>query len=420
LSAKLDTPSERAVQEVRAALRTRLQKRAPEIEEALLTRVYALADPDDLDPAYAEGLRGAVSAAIEYGLASIELGEEHVPPPPPALLLQARLAARHGVGLDIVLRRYCAGHALLGDFLVGEARQDDLLAGPLLQRLLRAQGARFDRLIAAVTEEYRREESTPAASPGRRRAELIGRLLDGELVDTAELAYDLGAHHLGAVASGSGAEAAIRELAEKLDRRLLLIRPEQEMVWAWLGGRRQIDPAEIQRCLQERTPAELRLAIGEPGKGLAGWRLSHRQAAAALPIALRSSQTFVRYADVALLASILQDELLSTSLRRLYLEPLEGGRDGGEALRETLRAYFAAERNVSSAAAALGVSRQAIGNRLRVIEERLDRRVGACATELEIALHVEDLGVRSDSPRSPLREAELVTLTSAHRRAMSD
>jgi DNA-binding PucR family transcriptional regulator len=60
-------------------------------------------------------------------------------------------------------------------------------------------------------------------------------------------------------------------------------------------------------------------------------------------------------------------------------------------LRHTLRAYFAAERNVSSAAAALGVTRQTVTNRLRVIEETLDRPLGVWATEIEAALRMEEL-----------------------------
>jgi DNA-binding PucR family transcriptional regulator len=111
-----------------------------------------------------------------------------------------------------------------------------------------------------------------------------------------------------------------------------------------------------------------------------------------MPIALRSPQVLVRYADVALLASILQDDLLATSLQQLYLAPLGAERDGGQALRETLRAYFAAERNVSSAAAALAVSRQTVINRLRTIEQRFDRPLNKCAAEVEAALSLEDLG----------------------------
>ena len=52
------------------------------------------------------------------------------------------------------------------------------------------------------------------------------------------------------------------------------------------------------------------MTVGEPGEGLVGWRLSHRQAKAALPIAERRGQAILRYADVALLASILRDDLV--------------------------------------------------------------------------------------------------------------
>jgi DNA-binding PucR family transcriptional regulator len=122
--------------------------------------------------------------------------------------------------------------------------------------------------------------------------------------------------------------------------------------------------------------------------------LTHQQASAALPIALRSPEPFVRYADVALLASILQDDLLASSLRELYLDPLERERDGGEVARRTLRAYFAAERNVSSAAVALGVKRHTVTNRLRTIEQRLGRPLNDCASEVDTALRLEDLGYR--------------------------
>ena len=50
------------------------------------------------------------------------VGARREAPVPVALLAQARLAARVGVSLDAVLRRYFAGYTLLGDFLIEEAR----------------------------------------------------------------------------------------------------------------------------------------------------------------------------------------------------------------------------------------------------------------------------------------------------------
>jgi DNA-binding PucR family transcriptional regulator len=132
------------------------------------------------------------------------------------------------------------------------------------------------------------------------------------------------------------------------------------------------------------------VTVGEPGEGLSGWRLSHRQAKAALPIAERRGQPVLRYGDVALLAAILRDDLVATSLHQLYLEPLERARDGGEVARETLRAYFAAERNISSTAAVLGVDRRTVTNRIRAIESLFGRPLKDFATELETALQLDD------------------------------
>lgn len=162
------------------------------------------------------------------------------------------------------------------------------------------------------------------------------------------------------------------------------------MVWAWLGGRNPLPPG-FDRVLAKTWPPRLPLALGEPTCDLSGWRLTHQQARAALPIAQRSPEAFVRYADVAVLASICQDEVLTTSLRELYLAPLEQERDGGEVARETLRAYFVAGRNAASAAAALGVSRQAVTKRLRAIEVALGRPLAGNAIELEAALRIEAL-----------------------------
>jgi len=73
----------------------------------------------------------------------------------------------------------------------------------------------------------------------------------------------------------------------------------------------------------------------------------------------------------------------------MYLEPLEQERAGAETLRHTLRAYFAAERNISSAAVLLRADRNTVASRLRTIEERIDGCLNAHAAEIEIALRLD-------------------------------
>ena len=341
------------------------------------------------DPEYALGLRAAVTAALEYALACLDRSEAARPSLPPELPAQARAAARNGVSLDTVLRRYFAGYTLLTDCLVREAHS----GGADLREAMRTQAELFDRLIAAVTEAYAAEARERLKTTERRKAERVKQLLRGELIDASALGYPLEGWHLGVAATGRRATDAIRELAGRLECRLLLIRPGGEAIWGWLGSRRVLDPGLLTE--PPFAPAAV-IALGEPAEGLAGWRATHRQAAAALPVAQRSGESMVRYGEVALLAASLRDEVLAGSLRELYLEPLEGERDGGEALRETLRAYLDAGSSVSSAAAALGVNRNTVAARLRVVEESLGRSLLHCGGALDVALRLAEL---SDSPQ---------------------
>jgi hypothetical protein len=376
----------------RGKLCAQLRLRRPEIEAALATRVGAMADPSEVaDPDYASGLRAALATAVEYGLATLEIGESRSPASPPTLSAQARAAARNGVGLETVLGRYFAGHTLLIDYAVEEADASGLLGKVALQDLLRGQAVIFERLIAEVSDSYQREASERLVSSEQRRAERVRRLLAGELIDSTDLNYELDSWHIGAVAAGAGASEALRELAGSLDRRLLLIRRDDGTVWGWFGCRGKADREQTYEQISKEWSEEIRLAVGEPASGLAGWRLSHHQARMAFPLTRSSHPSVIRYCEVALAASVLQDDLLASSLRQLYLDPLSQERDGGRCLRKTLRAYFAAERNVSSTSAALAVARQTVSKRLERVESVLGRDIRSCSAELETSLLLEEL-----------------------------
>jgi DNA-binding PucR family transcriptional regulator len=377
-----------------AHLAERLKARRAEIEEALRARVYAISDPTATpDPEYADALSAAVDAALDYGFAGIEANADHPPPIPLTLLVQARIAARSGISLDTVLRRYFGGYALLSDFLIDTAEAEGMSASRL-KGILRTQAFLFDRLITAVSEEHRRESGTQAVSATERRLACVKRLLDGELLDTAELNYDLDAWHVAAIVKGQAALSTLAELAASLDRRLLTVQSDEATVWAWLGGRRRLSASELEHAFSAERTSKLTIAIGEPAHGLSGWRFSHRQAKAAFPIALKGPSPVVRYAEVALLASAISDNILATSLRNIYLAPLAEERDGGATLRKTLLAYLAARGHISAAAASLGVTRQTVRTRLRLVEQKIGRSVDACTAEMEIALGLEHFPTR--------------------------
>jgi len=378
------------------SLRARLAARRADLEQATLARIAAIADPAAVpDPTYVAGLHAALDAALEYGLAALAAPAREPPPVPVELLAQARLAARNGVSLDAVLRRYAAGHSLLADGLLEEAAAVRIGAAEL-KVLLRSLAQRYDRIVAAVSEEYERETDAEPRGAERHRQLLLRRLLAGEPIDPRALGYELEANHLAIVAFGEQVGPALAGLGRHIDRRLLLSEPDLHTVWAWLGGRRRFECEELSFIASFPWPDGSALACGEPGHGINGWRLSHRQAAIALPVALRAPETLVNYADVSLLATVLQDDLLATSLRQAYLTPLEAERGAGSTAKATLRAYFGAARNVSSAASALSINRRTVAARLANVEKCLGRPLDAVATELELALRLDQLERESD------------------------
>ena len=369
----------------------RLRARRAEIEQVVLTRVCALADSSEVrDPEYELGLRSAVQAGIAYGFSALENDGERPEPIPAALPSQARRAARSKIGLDTVLRRYAAAHTLFDDFIIQEALSA-ALPNSDLRRALHQQANLVDHLLDVISSDYRDEISSHRPDYAGRRLRCARNALAGKIFDPSCLDYELDTRHLGLLAVGPDAESGIRALAERLRRPRLVLRADEQTTWAWFAAAGHRDSKHLVALAEEHLPKPSYLAIGEPADGLCGWRLTHRQAVAALPIALRGDARIVCYADVSLLASALQDETLTTSLHNLYLKPLAEERDRGETLIKTLRAYSAAEGNISSTAAALGVSRQTISNRLGVIESRVGRPLRFPEADWDIALRLQDL-----------------------------
>jgi len=431
------------IEDVRVGVVARLRARREDLVQAIFTRIRAggLAGSGDDDAEYIAGLRATVVAAVEYVLEGIERGEGWIGPIPAVASEQARRAARVGVPLETVLRRYLVGHTLFEQFVMDEAERSGLSdQRSALRGALRAQAAVLDRLLERIAEEYGDELVRIGRSPERRRAELVRRLLAGGAAEAegAGLDYELEDRwHLGVIAIGAGAAPAIRELALRADRRLLSVAQGQEGVWAWLGGRDRFAVGEIERVIgpgsKSNPPADgiesdrigsggrgshssVVLAIGEPAWGIEGWRSTHQQAQAALVVALRRNGSprngiprngipptrggATRYADVALLATALKDEALGRALLEVYIAPLEDARGNGPSLQRTLRAYLASECNASSAAAALGVARRTVENRLRTIEERLGRTLHPCPAEIEVALELDELAATPGPPES--------------------
>jgi PucR C-terminal helix-turn-helix domain/GGDEF-like domain len=368
-------------------LADRLRARQREIEQETMTCIRGLSSlPEPRDHEYVDGLMDAVRAGIDHAISGVEeVGHRRIPVPD-ELLSQARRAARLDIPFDMVLRRYVASQNLFGDYIIQEGTGE--IPTSELKRSFRRLGAVMDRVLVAVTAAYQEESDAVAGGHEHRRRELVEGLLAGKPFDSQELNYDFESHHLAIVSVGRGARDTLRVLASTLDANLLLLnREEADTSWAWLGGRVAFDADEVLRRAEEAARGET-VAIGESAVGLSGWRMSHRQATAALRVAARVGPRVVRYADVAVISALMQDDILAHSLRRIYLDPLDDGQDG-PVLRQTLCAYFSAGRNGASAASSLGVSRQTVNHRLRKAEQRIGRPLMSSALDLEAVLRLD-------------------------------
>jgi hypothetical protein len=239
--------------------------------------------------------------------------------------------------------------------------------------------------------------------------ERIQRLLDGASFDTAGLDYRFaGVWHSCVIARGPAAARAVRDLARVLNRELLSASPNSNLVWAWLGGAHPIAGTEIEHALHSGPTEGASLVLSEPAWSFGGWRVAHRQAQAALRIALGvPPQRCTRWADVAFIEPWLRDPALAQSFTSLMLGALGEMRDGGAMARLTLRAYFDAGCQNEAAALQLGINRSTLARRLSRIERQLGYPPWYRQGELKTALLVEArlAATTSDAPASPVISA---------------
>lgn len=386
----------------RALLAERLRARAPEIAQAVLVRLHGMEEDNPVrDVEYLDSLTEAVHKGVRYGIEVLGVGEDRAGEVPLAVLVQARHAARQRIPLATAQRRYLAAHMLLSRFALDEAKADLACDPADVAAAMEALGAAFEHLLASAAREYERDALAHPGSHEARLVERARRLLAGETADPSLLEYELGGHHLGLVARSAEARSLVRRLAGEVGHRSLILTPSSEELWAWLGKTRgPVDAGRVRDWLAANGDPSLPIGMGEPKSGPDGWRLTHHQARASLWIAAAKSAPVVEYTEAALTASMGRDPLLTASLREKYLLPLDKTKVGGDVLRTTLRSYFLAGRNCSSAAFALGVSRQTVSNRVQTAERCIGLPLSECQYALAAALSLEEIGCIPPPPDS--------------------
>jgi GGDEF-like domain len=199
---------------------------------------------------------------------------------PQEVAISARMAAANGLPMWAALQVYRIGHATQWQAW-SDAVELRAMEPTERRALLRAGSDYFfayaDRCVRWVEAEYTRERDIPLRRAEQQRVQLVARLLEGRSGDASQLGYELDQWHVGIVAAGPDAEHMIQRLGERSGASALSVAVEASAVWIWLGL--PVGSAELRDAIAELdTPADVAIALGEPGHGTTGFRRTHLQA----------------------------------------------------------------------------------------------------------------------------------------------
>jgi len=326
----------------------------------------------------------------------------------PAVLGIAREAFRRGIE-QTVYTTYHAGQNAVQAYWMRTAFA--LSADPAVLREVLETGSEsvagfVEDMVAALSEQLRRERADLARSSHARRFEVVSLILDSAPITagraSTQLGYDLRRRHTAAVLWTDPRhpdQAALAAAAEALGpatraRQVLTVIASSSSVWAWLATAADTAAAVIAAATGQR-PA-VRIAVGPAAAGADGFRRSHFDAVATQRLmARRPDLRVARFADVQLVTLAIQDEQRA---REFVARTLGALANADRELRDTLCLYVREQFSAARTARALYTHRNTVLNRLQRAQRLLPLPLTGHGLEVGTALEIAQwLGTQPDS-----------------------
>jgi len=316
----------------------------------------------------------------------------------PEVLGIAREAFRRGIE-QTVYTTYHAGQNVVQSYWMRTAFA--LSSDPAVLRQALAAGSRsvagfVDDMVAALSEQLRRERAELARSSYARRFEVVSLILEAAPITAGRagtrLGYDLRGRHTAAVLWTDPRrpdQAALAAAAEALGpvtraRQVLTVIASSSSVWAWLAAAADTDAAAL-AAATAAWPA-VRVAAGPAGHGVDGFRRSHFDAVTTQRLMSRRPDLRVaRFADVQLVTLTIADEQRA---REFVARTLGNLADADPELRDTLCVYIGEQFSAARAARALYTHRNTVLNRLQRAERLLPLPLAGHGLEVGVALEI--------------------------------
>lgn len=354
----------------------------------------------ELAPGLADPLRaGGRSNVMVWALANLRKPGLPVPAnTSPENLDFARDVVRHGLD-ETILSGFRMGQNLALQALTDVAfrvTDDPDALQDLLRIASRSIFAYVDETLEAITATIRAERSQLRDAASAARAEAVTLILEGAPISarraTQLLGYDVERAHTAAIVWSDDvpAEGALESVTNELVRMSGAARPltlpvGPSTVWVWLSGGASSEAGTRQGEIE--AVDRVRVALGRPAGGLAGFRKSHQEAVATQRLArrlpLRSHVTSYDEVEVVALASSNEDqarEFVAHTLGPLASAPAE--------VRDTLRSYLRQECNLTRTAEVEFAHRNTVAARLDRARDLLPQQLTDHTLEVSLALEI--------------------------------
>ncbi|TYQ14371.1 UNVERIFIED_ORG: DNA-binding PucR family transcriptional regulator [Gordonia westfalica J30] len=386
-----------------AELMRRMPSYADAMLEYIVERIPEVADDEEL-----RGLTlGSCSSNLEAALSMLRNGIDVSAAVTPVTALEhARTMAARGYSVDVMLRFYRLGHAYVSERVL--ARLDDLVPDPkltieLVSRLQNYAFAYIDRISSEVAAEYVAELDRLQNRARAARTDAVRRLLAGDRIDLrraeSTLSHRLTGWQTAFVCWSDRDDADLGRVGRAVGARLgsdhpLLVPDGTQTLWGWTAtsSAPAMTGADL-APLGGQIPASVRISVGRPARGPAGFRDSHAHALRTRRIVELGGRLapVTTYDEIVLVDVLAGDLSVARSFVAAELGALSAAGRRQDEERQALLAVLDAQGGLSAAADALGIHRNTVLQRVRRAEQLRGRRATERIAELHAALRLADV-----------------------------
>ncbi len=397
-----------ALTQAMAGIGTRLDARLTDItrsvSDQLVSDIAELRGEEQLQQILGDSVAANIDAFFAAARHGISIDLVHAPA---AAIEHALRLAQRDISANVLVRSYRLGQQAVLKAVLEEIRTAELdprLALDVFDVMSTISFNYIDRISQEVVEVYQQARESWLENRNSLRINEIRELLAGGDVDidaaTVAIRYPLQRTHLAVVLWCDDSEDRLAEM-ERLVQQFaasigaadspLFISVDRATAWAWVAVPAAVLDEAV-TWLGSLVPAEgPYVAVGTPQSGVAGFRLSHRQAEDARIVAVASGPQRRRFTafghrGVALTALLGSNVDALSAWATEVLGPLACSTVSDQRLRETLQAFLKAGGSNKAAAEELHLHTNSVKYRVQRAIERRGRPIEDDRLDVEVAL----------------------------------